>query len=133
MPLIEKSYCSPSNSNRRTRFGNLKLSQLGVYLDPVVLPGDDALLTLGTKFAIADYQDGNDLSGFFMRDDKSLISEGGLITEGLNTFRLSYSDPDYSPGTSSIITLTTVPEPSTGILAAIGLLGCILTRRIFRI
>jgi hypothetical protein len=123
------------SSQRLIANGEFTLSSLiGVYLDPLILPNEDALLAYGTKFAIADYLDGNDLIGHFIRDDRSIINEGGLITEGLNTFRVSYMDPDYMPGNSSVITLTTVapagvPEPSTSLLAAIGLVGGALVRR----
>ncbi|NWK55917.1 PEP-CTERM sorting domain-containing protein [Verrucomicrobiaceae bacterium N1E253] len=109
--------------------GNFEISPIGAYLDPVITSSVDTPLADGTKFALIDYMDGDSWGGFFLRDDNSSILEGDLITEGINTFRLSYQDADYSPGTSSIITLTVIPEPSTGILASLGLLGGTLLRR----
>ena len=110
--------------------GDFALSPLGVYLNPLVISATDVALAPGTKFAIVDYQDGNDLEGNFMRSDNSLILEGGTITAGLNTYSLSYSDGDYSPGSSSYITLTAVPEPSSfALILLAGTLGLTMVRR----
>jgi hypothetical protein len=94
-----------------TSFSISKL--VGVYLDPIIYPTQDLILAPGTKFAIVDYPDGNDLQGLFIRADFSKIREGDEIKVGVNTYRISYLDPDYDPNNQSVITLTVVDPTAT--------------------
>ena len=84
-------------------------SNAGVFLQVDVF--DDVVLPLGTKFPIVNYADGNNIGGRFMRLDYTPLNEGDLIGFGMNTFRISYADPDYGDD-SSVITLT-VADPDT--------------------
>ncbi len=83
---------------------------VGVFLTLDIF--NDTVLLIGTKFTIVDYPDGNDVVGRFIKQDFSPVNEGDLISLGLNTYRISYADPDYDPDNSSVITLT-VAEPET--------------------
>ncbi len=52
------------------------------------------------------------------------LTNGASFALGLNTYEILYNDPDVQPGGStSFITLTTVPEPSTGALLGLSVLA----------
>jgi hypothetical protein len=77
---------------------------------------DDMLLALGEKFVLFDFKDSQTMGNHF-KD----LTDGSTFSLGLNTYEILYNDPDVQPGGStSFITLTTVPEPSTWALLALG-------------
>ena len=88
-----------------------------LYISPTAELGfqlvNDTALAGGIKFALFDYRGtqsplGNN-TAFFGYD------QGTTFTLGLNTYLINYRDGDYQAGSSSFITLTTVPEPSTAV------------------
>jgi fibronectin-binding autotransporter adhesin len=89
--------------------------------------GSNSLLALGSKFTLISYfgtWDGNTFSGF--ADD----SEFALLG---NEWRIDYNDVSagsLNGGTySNAVTLTVIPEPTTAILAGLGLLALLRRRR----
>jgi hypothetical protein len=77
---------------------------------------NDVALAPGEKFVLFDFNDSQTMGNHF-KD----LTNGSTFSLGLNTYEILYNDPDVQPGGStSFITLTTVPEPSTWALLALG-------------
>jgi hypothetical protein len=75
---------------------------------------NDALLSFGTKFLLVDYGTltaGEHFVGY---------ADGSIFTRGLNSYQIRYSDAAYSALNPSVITLTVVPKPTTGVALADG-------------
>jgi|694.fasta_scaffold109663_2 hypothetical protein len=92
--------------------------QLNIDPDATLTVGvtNDTLLALGEKFVLFDFNDSQTMGNHF-KD----LTNGSTFSLGLNTYEILYNDPDVQPGDStSFITLTTVPEPSTWALLALG-------------
>ena len=92
--------------------------QLNIDPDATLTVGvtNDTLLALGEKFVLFDFNDSQTMGNHF-KD----LTNGSTFSLGLNTYEILYNDPDVQPGGStSFITLTTVPEPSTWALLALG-------------
>jgi len=89
---------------------------------------NDVVLALGEKFVLFDFSDSQTMGNNFK--DRT---NGSTFSLGLNTYEILYNDPDVQPGGStSFITLTTVPEPSTCALlgvASLALAGQVVRRR----
>lgn len=89
--------------------------------------GSNSLLALGSKFTLISYfgtWDGNTFSGF--ADDSEFTLLG-------NEWRIDYNDVSagsLNGGTySNAVTLTVIPEPTTAMLAGLGLLALLRRRR----
>jgi hypothetical protein len=78
-------------------------------------PGDDAVVPLGTKFVLFDYDPNHPPSGLGRFRSPTiggnLIPDGFTFQFGLNQYEIRYSDPVYGAangGNDSVITLTVV-------------------------
>ena len=88
---------------------------------------NDTALAEGIKFALFDYRgtqsplgNNNHFFGY---------ANGTVFNLGANTYEINYRDGDYLPGSTSFITLTTVPEPSAAAILFGGALLLGLARR----
>ncbi len=87
---------------------------------------NDVSLALGEKFVLFDFSDSQVINTNF-KD----LANGSTFNLGLNTYQILYNDPDVQPGGStSFITITTVPEPA--ICALLGLSAVTLAGRMIR-
>jgi len=88
----------------------------------------DTALALGTKFLLVDYPSSQ---AFFPSTHFNGLPDGTTFALGLNNYQINYNDPDFQPGQTHFITLTTVvPEPSTWVLLGLcGLVLLVCTRR----
>jgi len=94
------------------------------------IAGTDTTLPLGFKLLLVDYSDTNSFTGRFDLPYR----DGSIFDLGANEFQILYEDPDYGAaygGNSSVITLTTVPEPSTWAMVLCGL-ACLAVWRLRR-
>ncbi len=104
--------------------------QLNIDSDATLNLGvtNDVVLALGEKFVLFDFSDSQTIGNNFK--DRT---NGSTFSLGLNTYEILYNDPDVQPGGStSFITVTTVPEPSTWALlgvACLALAGRVVRRR----
>ena len=96
------------------------------YLDVFVMA--DVALPEGTVFPLIDYNGADPILGFFRTTGGNRITEGEVLSLGLNHYRFSYADSVYSPSDPSVMTLTVVPEPSTLFLGLCGI-GFAMWRR----
>lgn len=79
----------------------------------------DAILPLGTKFVLVDYDPNHPPSGYgyFKSEIPGIngnLTDGRIFQLGLNQYQIRYADADYGAahgGNSSVITLTVVHEP----------------------
>ncbi len=102
--------------------------QLNIDADATLSFGltNDTVLALGQKFVLFDFSDSQTMGNNFK--DRT---NGSSFSLGLNTYQILYNDPGVQPGGStSFITLTTVPEPSTWALLGLGAMA--LARRALR-
>lgn len=83
-----------------------EFSQPTLRLDIV----NDTVLPNGTRFVIVDYEDGK------LSDEFTGRADGAIFSQGLNYYRINYSDPS-NPVNSSVITLTVV---AADVVAALG-------------
>lgn len=107
--------------------GTLSISLLAKLKLDVI---NDQALPFDLKFKLIDYSEGQVPLNTFNRFDG--LPDGAVFTKGLNSFRIDYSDENFAPGNTNVITLTTViPEPSAAML--FGVAGMLLTVRRRRI
>jgi hypothetical protein len=120
----------------------MSLDPLGLTSDQIICGGalyfsptanlslqlvNDTALAEGIKFALFDYRgtqsplgNNNHFFGY---------ANGTVFNLGANTYEINYRDGDYLPGSTSFITLTTVPEPSAAAILFGGALLLGLARR----
>jgi hypothetical protein len=105
--------------------GTLSISLLAQLKLNVI---NDQALPFDLKFKLIDYSEGQAPLNTFNRFDE--LPDGAVFTKGLNSFRIDYSDENYAPGNSNVITLTTViPEPSVSLLTLLGAVTALGSRR----
>ena len=106
-------------ANGTLSLGTLAKLQLKIY--------NDQELPFNIKFKLLDYSDGmGPLDKFSQFED---LPDGSVFSAGLNTFQINYNDATYEAGNASVITLTTVPEVSPGLLAGLGAVIALAGRR----
>lgn len=105
--------------------GTLSISLLAQLQLTVI---NDEVLPFDIKFKLIDYSESQVPLGLF--DHFRDLPDGTVFTQGLNSFRIDYSDENYAAGNSNVITLTTViPEPSAALLTLLGAAALITRRR----